>query len=857
MVAVIDRRGLLCDQVALTGIDFVQVIDPADQTELLVFFVVDPADVIVAPGVSMADPALVPLAFAGVVEARPVPGADSVEAMRPVVAEFRQIVIGGAARIALYLRFDRPGGFSSYRMFVDHPRIDPFFNNVLFSFKQSCESGFDCRAVRDCPPRPRREVEIDYLARDFGSLNSALADFAARYYPEWGERTTADMGVMLLELYAALGDEFAYIQDRHAREAYLETATQRRSLTRLARLVDYIPDPGRNASCLLSLDLHPQPQASELHFADRLAFWAVPEGKAAIPFELGQGLDDIEKLLVHATWNAMRLHMPDAAEPCLLAGATELLLAPAPGNQRLPSNVTRPGGGGPVAPQDWIGRTMILQSRPADPAIPVRSWPITVTEVDMSPQDELIPFAPGNPLRLTRIRWDKAQALPFALRIAETRLLGNIAPATAGRTVRESFRIGAPDGAMSPAVAALPRAVEREGPAGRDCADRPVTMLYGLTASESEGLNHLGDPGGAEGRRPDLLLTETGTGRRWSHYPNILEMDQDDEGFTLEPGQWRPIVRYYRGGDFVVHADYASDAGWTIRFGGGEFGRIPEDGAVFEAAYRTALGAKSNLAAGAVSVVDPPDGTASPPALALIARVSNPLPAAEGVDPESAERIRQRAPEFRNAFPLNAVLPKHFREIVEREDWVQRAGARTRWVGSWPRHFVTADPRDSVAYTPEQQRELTDLVDAVRMAGRDALVRDPVYVPIDLEISICVEDGHYPGHVLERATQSLAGEGLGGRPAFFDPDNLSFGDPLRRGGLEAAAQAVPGVKGVVGICIRHRGTRGWEAFLEPELRVAMHEIVQIDNDPAHPEWGSLKVRVSESAGGAGCACCQP
>ncbi|HYG48334.1 MAG TPA: hypothetical protein VD846_10395, partial [Allosphingosinicella sp.] len=765
--------------------------------------------------------------------------------------------VGGATRIALYLKFDRPGGFSSYRMFVDHPRIDPFFNNVIFSFKQGCESGFDCRPAGDCPPRPRRDVEIDYLARDFGSLNSALSDFAARYYPEWGERTTADMGVMLLELYAALGDEFAYIQDRYAREAYLETATQRRSLTRLARLVDYVPDAGRNASCLLSLELDPRPQASRLDYADRLRFWAVPEGRPAIPFELGEGLDDSGSLVAHATWNAMALHMPDAGEPCLARGATELLLLPAAGNQRLPSNVTRPGGGGSVLPQDWVGRTMILQSRPADPAIPVRSWPIEVTEVDMSPLDELLPFAPGIPLRLTRIRWDKAQALPYALRIAETRLLGNVAPAVAGRTVAERFRIGAPTAAMSPAVAALPRAVEREGPAGRDCAPRAATMLYGLAASEDEGLNHLGAHDGADGRRPDLLLTDVGTGRRWDHHPNILAMDQDDEGFTLEPGQWRPIVRYYRGGEFVVHADYATEAGWTVRFGGGEFGRIPEDGTVFEAAYRTALGARSNVAAGAVSVVAPPDGTPPAPALAPVARVFNPLPATGGVDPESAERIRQRAPEFRDAFPLNAVQPRHFREIVEREDWVQTAGASTRWVGSWPRHFVTADPSDSVAYTREQRRTLEDLVDSVRMAGRDATVRDPVYVPLDLEISICVEDGHYAGQVLERAMRALAGEGPAERPAFFDPDNFSFGDPLRRGSLEAAVQAVPGVKGVVGICLRHRGTRAWQAFLEPELRIAMNEIIRVDNDPAHPEWGSLKIRAGASADGAGCACCQP
>ena len=379
-------------------------------------------------------------------------------------------------------------------------------------------------------------------------------------------------------------------------------------------------------------------------------------------------------------------------------------------------------------------------------------------------------------------------------------------------------------------------------------------MLFGLAASEHDGLNHLGEHEDEQRRRPDLLLTEIGVGP-WRHHADILSMDGDEEGFTLEPGQWRPIVRHYRNGAFVVHSDYASDAGWTIRFGEGEFGKIPRDGAVFEAAYRTGLGSGSNLPAGTISVVEPPDGAPSPPALARSAASATrcPPPAASILKapsvPPARARISQR---LSSECPPASTFPRDRR--------ARGLGATRRrmhavgWQLAAP--FVTADPLEGTSYTPDQRRALTDRVDAVRMAGRDAIVRDPAYVPVDLEISICIEDGHYPGHVLERATRALAGQGADGRPAYFDPDNLSFGDPLLRGGLEAAVQAVPGVAGVVGICIRQRGTRNWEKFEAAEFRVAMHEILRMDNDPAHPEWGSLKVRVSESASGAGCACCQ-
>ena len=78
------------------------------------------------------------------------------------------------------------------------------------------------------------DFPIDYLARDFWSYRKALLDFASLRYPDWTDRLEADSGIMMAELMSALGDEMAYYQDRVAREAYLETATQRRSIRKHA-----------------------------------------------------------------------------------------------------------------------------------------------------------------------------------------------------------------------------------------------------------------------------------------------------------------------------------------------------------------------------------------------------------------------------------------------------------------------------------------------------------------------------------------------------------------------------------------------------------------------------------------------
>ena len=871
MTVALDRRGLLCSQPApavLTGIDFIQVLDPADQRELLVFFVVDPGQTIPGPGPApMVDTTILPLVFPGAVTATAESGGEAIAQLVPVQKEWQQVTIGGLTRTVLYLRFAQPGDFSNYRLWIDHPAIDPFFNNPLFSFKQGCDTGFDCTPSCDCPPDVQRDVDIDYLARDFDSLTQALSDYAAQHYPEWGERIVADQGLMLHELMAALGDEFAYIQDRFAREMYLETASQRRSRLRLAQLVDYVPDPGCNASSLLSLDLVRQlltSTALTFSFADRLPFWAVPEGRAPVTFELGGSLADTGSLFAHSAWNQLKLHTPDPGAPCLEVGATECLLKPTPGNSRLPIASQIPAGL-PAAGQAWIGRQMILWSRPDDPAIPVRAWPVTITEVDQTGQDALQPFAPGQPLRLTRLRWSTDEALPFAVRIDETVMLGNVAPASSGRTVHERFRIGPESAAKAAAFLAYPRATERQGAAVGTCCDRSIAMLKGLIDSEADGVNFVGPHSFSQHRLADIALRQLDPGGvaandiPWLWHSTMLEALPDDRIFTLDPGMVRPIIHFQRNGEIIEHADYAADAGWTVRFGGGDFGRTPEDGSAFEAVYRTLLGKRSNLAPNTITVIDPPDGSPRMAALAAVMQVRNPLAASGGCDPESPERLRETAPEAWRALPLNAVRDEHYREIVERDlPWVQRANAVTRWTGSWATSFVTADPRDAFAYTAPQRTELTTLVDAIRMAGHEALVRDPVYRSLDLEVSVCVAAGYYGGNVRAAVLDALTGAGADGQSALFDPDNFTFGQSLMRSAIEAAVQVVPGVLGVTGICLRERGVQDWRPFEEPELRVAANTVLRIDNNPLHPERGSLRLHLSESAAHpAGCACCAP
>src|SRR5438876_494896 len=71
--------------------------------------------------------------------------------------------------------------------------------------------------------------------------------------PEWTDRSPNDLGVMLLELFCAMGDSLFYNQDRIADESFLDTAVERRSIIQHLRLIGYELRPPLAASADLAL----------------------------------------------------------------------------------------------------------------------------------------------------------------------------------------------------------------------------------------------------------------------------------------------------------------------------------------------------------------------------------------------------------------------------------------------------------------------------------------------------------------------------------------------------------------------------------------------------------------------------
>jgi hypothetical protein len=81
---------------------------------------------------------------------------------------------------------------------------------------------------------------IDYMARDYDSLLQSMRDQIPNKLPEWTDYTSeADLGNVLLQLFAHMGDILSYYQDRIANESFLSTAQTRRSIIHHLRLIGY------------------------------------------------------------------------------------------------------------------------------------------------------------------------------------------------------------------------------------------------------------------------------------------------------------------------------------------------------------------------------------------------------------------------------------------------------------------------------------------------------------------------------------------------------------------------------------------------------------------------------------------
>lgn len=753
---------------------------------------------------------------------------------------------------------DQPGDFSTYELaLVDLPEDSPFdprYRAVPFSFKAGCPADQDCKPAPLCPEEPRPAPEISYLAKDYASFRRLLLDRLSVLVPDWRDRHVPDLGITLVELLAYVGDHLSYEQDAVATEAYLGTARRRISVRRHARLVDYLVHEGSNARAWVHVHATADVSlaASELAFLTgfedapkvegRVMRWADLRGVPASAYEVFEPLvaDPEAELHFRTAHNEIRFHTWGDAECCLPRGATSATLvdrSPPIAEDDSPQGEGDSEEGEPerileLEPGDVLVLEEVLGPGTGDPADadPTRRHAVRLTRVEPG-LDELL----GIPV--LEVEWAEADALPFALCVStigpapECALLEEVSVARGNMVLADhGRRLDGPEDLGSVPVASRNGDCLREGLPAEPMAVggrfRPVLREGTLTFAEPP-------PEGLPAAR--ALAQDPRRALPW------IRLTSRGNGDDPDPEPWEPrrdlLASEGEDRHYVVEMDDRGRA--HLRFGDGELGARPEAGAAFEALYRVGGGPAGNVGADTLTVA-----VTRQLVTGVEFRPRNPLPAEGGTAPEPLSRIRLFAPEAFRHQRERAVTAEDYAELAGRHPAVQRAAAELRWNGSWYEARVAVDPLGTTEADPALLTAIEEELERFRRIGHDLAVLPARYVPLDLELEVCVRRGFGRGAVLAALRERFGtGRLADGSPAFFHPDALTFGQGIALSRIVAAAQAVPGVDSAA-VKRLERLFEGPNGELEAGLLpIGPLEIARLDDDPSFPEHGRLRIHL--------------
>jgi hypothetical protein len=874
----LDRRREAVRKSSLLGVDYVEV-SPA-QTTLEVFFLGRAPKKLNAANVAIT-------------------GGARVTITNLRVQRERDLTLDDWLEITL----DKPGDGSTYTLSLVQTDqtgaqtatplsgCDPVYASASFSFKAACPTDADCAVTHVCPPPARETPPIDYLAKDYASFRQLLLDRLAQTVPGWTETHIPDIGVMLVDLLAYVGDQLSYYQDAVATEAYLGTARRRISVRRHARLVDYRMHEGCNARAWVVISAEAEtcaldpaqvffgtawpggPAPGMLQPAD---FAKAPAGGVTIfePLVADQTLP----ITLRRAHNEIRFYTWGDCACCLPVGATRATLAD-DGDGRLDLKA-----GDILVFEEVLGpRT----GAPAD-ADPSHRQAVRLTEV--TPDVDPLYDAERGGRPVVRIAWCAQDALTFPLCLSAVMpapdcdcregisvARGNVVLVDQGQTLPPQSLGTVPTDAS---VANCPT----------DCAPASVTLTPGwfgptLPATPLTFAQPLPDclcaaPVTEQDPRqalPRITLTSVVEGpggpvaTSWTPAYDLLESGPDDARFVVE----------------------VDDAGIAhLRFGHGDEGRAAEAGAAFTALYRIGNGPAGNVGPESICYVifrETDEGTGS-----LTPR--NPLPATGGTAPEDVGDVRMLAPyAFRDVLeravtaddyatlakdsgrrraerptlsrpapPPPMVLPRQAQEEEPPHPMplppdlclipftpLQNARGTLCWNGSWYEARVALDPRGTEIADPELLAEVAGYLAPYGRIGYDLAVTGARYAALDLGLSICVKPLYLRAQVEALLRQRL-GTGVlpDGSQALFNPDQLTFGKAVYLSPIVAAAQTLPGVMEVrvtrLDRLVAGRAPPTDAPDSVPAaglLSLAPSEIARLDQDPNHPENGRLTLIV--------------
>jgi len=787
----------------------------------------------------------------------------------------------GAAPNILDVTVDQQGDFSPYLISIGWARdgagtwryafddVDRLFSVAAVNFRPGCPVDFDCKPADDCGPDALTEPALDYLARDYASFRQMLLDLVAQRNPTWTERSPADIGVTLLELFAYEGDQLSYFQDAVANEAYLDTARQRVSAKRHAKLVDYRMHDGRNAWTYVhvratSVGTIPASTqlvtriASAMRFDRQPGVVPVPQPVAPPGPVLNLITDDdyrtdraLAQVRVFETTadatvdpllDELRLHPWGNEQCCLPRGATtahvyaidpvtmKAVRPPLKAGDFMLLEEMRSPANGSTADSDPAHRCVVrIVSINPDPSLPGPPPPdrmrdrLFLADIDPltgMPKPVVVPVPIAQTLPLLEVTWERESAPAFSVclsvKLKDGTVVpnvsvarGNIVLADHGRTTSDTFDFVPPITADNTF-----RLRVSEGPLTMRCATSGDLACDVRDAEPAA--------------RADVTHTN-GSVDRYTPVRDLLDSS--------------PVMQH-----FVADVDDVGRA--VLRFGDGEYGQRLVDVKSIAVVYRIGNGRPGNIGADSLAhIVRPQPFVVTWPAIEL---VRNPLPALRGEDPELIEQVRSYAPAAFRAKQLRAVTESDYRDMALTIPGVSGAVASFRWTGSWYTVFVGIDPADPEMVITDARghtrlddrfrKRVLDGLTRYRLAGYDLEIRSARYVPLDVSIQLCARAGYFRGDVAHAVSLALsAGVQPNGQLGLFNPANLTFGQPVYLSRIYAAIENVDGVESATITVFKPHGRPPQQELQNGSIPIGAWEIARLDNDPSNMENGTLTI----------------
>jgi hypothetical protein len=738
------------------------------------------------------------------------------------------------------LAVDQAGDFSEYelRLRTDAntpeppPGFDPVGASVTFRFKALCPTDRDCGQPAACTEAPPSQPTLDYLTKDYTGFRTLMLDRLATLLPNWSDRNAADPGVALVELLAHTADLLSARADAVATEAYLNTARERTSVRRHARLIGYTMDDGRNARVWAQIvPANDTPVAIPVHtpLVTRIPGLPVSIPRNSDAEQTAVDADEAREAVWFETMHDLTARSSATRVPFYTWGRT---------NCCLPAGSTQ-------ATLDDPGRRLVLEAgdvlilaQTRDPAThnesdadPRRRHAIRLTGVQQS-VDPL--FAadddPTAPRPLLQITWDSADALPFALWLGDAdaplaHALGNIVLADHGRWLAQPRTLGtvpAPEFTLPPTDASP---CDLPAPTTVPARFRPKLFDPDIT--------RVSPP--PDRSTPARLALDPSLAPEPPRATAQLRVESTTDAQSWEPprDRWEPtpdlLDETPTATRFVPELN--TDGSTTLRFGDDQSGRAPNPGESFRAFVRTGSGERGNIGPASLAHILIND---------TIAAVTNPLPGIGGRDPDPVERTRRTAPHaFRRQ--RRAVTPADYAARASAHPSVQRAAATLRWTGSWKTVFVTIDPLGGGDVTPELESTLRQWLEPYRLAGHDLEIDAPSSVGLVVGLRITVAPTFSRDTVLRDLTDRFtSGLRADGTPGPFHPDRLTLGQPVYSSVLISEAMNTPGVDQVVVTEFHRFDDPTSDARDDAVVRPQQLEILRLDNDPNYPERGRLR-----------------